>query len=897
MKYREITLTKCLLPNRSLSVMKLILLVFVALSPLRLHGQVSFFPPPIYAGSANVFEADFNGDGKPDLLGIDGTLQLGNGNGTFTLGTAVIVMPLAVADFNGDGKPDILEAGTGTLLVLLGNGDGTFQTPISTNSGASLSALTAIDLNGDGKTDVVGVFNSNLMVYIGKGDGTFAAGVPYSLGMTPTGRLTITPGDFTGDGKTDLAVSVSGTTVPGEEIILLGNGDGTFQPAKSSVGGFTITSAVAGDFNHDGKLDLVIYDAGFCNGTCSQPSALLLLGNGDGTFQQPITALQQPPASFIPGAVAAADVNGDGKLDLIVVSPPLLEIYLGDGKGGFSSTHSYMMSPSSYSDGIENAPVIADFNRDGKLDIAAGNYLLPGNGDGTFRGLPAVPLPAIGPSALGDFDKKGINDVAIVSVNNVFILINDGTGALVLAHTYTLQQPSYGIAASDLDRDGNLDLIVVGTDASSQEWGYSVLLGNGDGSFKPPAFYQESLVTGANQYSMVIADFNHDGKPDFATTLGTSQSLAVLLGNGDGTFSAPSYLFDDSGVGLVDADFNNDGKLDLATVGSGLVILLGKGDGSFEPASIETASVGNTLFTSDFNKDGNADLISGHVFLGNGDGTFTALTQTISGYDLADFNSDGKIDVLGPTNTGIPVCCGVNLGNGDGTFGPAIDVFSIGFKFDPVQPIFERGADMNGDGKPDLVVGETSGMPGVFVVLNTTVPATGLGFGVGAGGNSVTVSAGQTAAYTLSIGGAGMAGTATLTCSGLPAGASCAPASIQVNAQSVTTFTFNIATTSRQSAGLYALRFGWTWALGFIGLLVLPFSAQGKTYFSKSGRLVVLSLLFLASSCGGGNSSVPAVNPVPGANPNGTPMGTYNIVITATAGTTVAPLPLTLTVK
>src|SRR3984885_9847091 len=141
------------------------------------HAQVNFSTPPKFAGTGPMFVADFNGDGKPDILTSDGTLNLGNGDGTFTTGTPVSGTALAVADFSGDGKPDVLEAGTGTLLVLLGNGDGTFQPPVTTNSGASLTAVAAIDLNGDGKADVVGIFNNTLRVYLANGDGTFAAGV------------------------------------------------------------------------------------------------------------------------------------------------------------------------------------------------------------------------------------------------------------------------------------------------------------------------------------------------------------------------------------------------------------------------------------------------------------------------------------------------------------------------------------------------------------------------------------------------------------------------------------------------------------------------------------------------------------------------------------------------
>jgi hypothetical protein len=283
------------------------------------HAQVSFFQPPTYSdggsGLRQPFVADFNGDGKPDILVSDGTMNLGNGDGTFQLGTPVSTSAtggiLAVADFNGDGKPDVLEQGTGTLLVLLGNGDGTFQPPISTASGASLMSVAAVDLNGDGKADAIGVFGSSLLVYLSKGDGTFAPGVSYNLGVTVLNSPGLSLGDFNGDGKTDVVVSINGVNLPGVEVALLGNGDGTLQTARTSASVYyPMGSPAVGDFNGDGKLDVAL--SGGCSGCGVVVNVYLLLGNGDGTFQAPTVAFTGG------GALDAADVNGDGKLDLVL---------------------------------------------------------------------------------------------------------------------------------------------------------------------------------------------------------------------------------------------------------------------------------------------------------------------------------------------------------------------------------------------------------------------------------------------------------------------------------------------------------------------------------------------------------------------------------------------------
>jgi hypothetical protein len=701
-------------------VLPLALLIMLLPSLAVAQGQYNFIVPPTFTGTGNLFAADFNGDGKLDLLDSYGNLQLGNGDGTFIPGPSVAGTPLAVADFNGDGKPDVLEQGTGTLLVLLGNGDGTFQAPISTDSGADLTGIAAGDLNGDGKADVVGVFNGSMLVYLSKGDGTFAAGVPYSLGTTSTPSAPMTLADFNGDKKTDAAVSIDSSNGPGQEIVFLGNGDGTFRTALTSPGVDGPESVVAGDFNGDGKLDLAISFSG--TPTSVPPGVSVLLGNGDGTFQAPTIVIPTD------GSLAVADLNGDGKLDLVLQNFPAnwiswAEIYLGNGNGTFSNTRSYFLNVEAFPSGV---PVIADFNLDGKPDVAAGDYLLLGNGDGTFQGVAGLPLPftycgcggfGAALAVVGDFDKNAAPYIAAINGSNLDILSNDGAATLALAHTYTLQQPTPGIATGDLNGDGNLDLVV-----ASGNTGYSVLLGNGDGSFQPPAFYQLANAG----YSIVLADFNRDGKLDLAIPAG-NQTVAVLLGNGNGTFGAPIYTFDGGGGSLVSADFNGDGKPDLAAVGaSGITILLGNGDGTFQTATfISTVTGESLLFTADLNGDGKPDLITGggYVFLGNGDGTFTALAyKGISVYALADINGDGKPDVIGPQTS--TQCCGFYLGNGDGTFGPYISVLNIeSGKIFQFVPGFVLAADMTAAGKQDVIMGGGS-VPGVFVLINITNPVT-----------------------------------------------------------------------------------------------------------------------------------------------------------------------------
>jgi len=869
--------------------------IFVVFCCAAVQAQVSFFQPLPYSGKGAAFVANFNG--KPDILAGDGTMNLGNGDGTFTLGTPVSGTVLAVADFNGDGKLDLLEQGTGTLLVLLGKGDGTFQTPVSTASGASLSQIVVTDLRGNGLSDVIGVFGNSLLVYLSKGDGTFAAQTSYSLGTISTGAsVVISVGDFNGDKKQDVVVSMGDLTA-GQELTFLGNGDGTLNPTPVSSNGVPYPGSVAvADFNGDGKLDMAV--AQTFQG--SSQTVDILVGQGNGGFSTLTTSIP-------PGYLSVGDLRGIGKQDL-VVSAGGDDVYLGNGDGTFVNASNY----------VNSGGIIADINLDGKMDLVSIDGVLLGNGDGTFHSNVAGIVNAFGywgsGTVLGKFENNGATGAATLGLGTnsgttLYILHNNGTGLLFQSQTYTI--PNVGttpLLTADLRGDGNLDLIVGGTN------GYSVLLGNGDGTFQSPLYSNIGDIT-----FMVVADVNNDQKPDLIVQTGSAgtpgQTLMVLLGNGDGTFKSPVSYYD-AGLGtLLVADFNGDGKPDIAASGqltdspAQTGILVGNGDGTFQNIVFPTSLNGfEASFTEDFNDDHKPDLLgqgSGgwQVALGNGDGTFTLLPSFTSAFacftpgGIADFNGDGIQDLLGnfqcgSHSAGPPA---IALGNGDGTFHSPINV--------PVPqsalPTFARTVgvigDMNGDGLPDLVFPyPASDVPvygaGLGVLINTTHPVQPDFTVSSASGSptSQTISAGQKASFTLMLAPAGsFSGMVNLSCAITPVvspAPTCALSSSSVNISGGTTqsVTVTVQTTASTSAGtLPDLRLPpgagpllWSLMIGMLGTAWLGMRRR-RSLPAVAASVVVLAFVFVGG-CGGGSNSLHTTP--------GTPSGTYTATVTATSG-------------
>jgi hypothetical protein len=628
---------------------------------------------------------------------------------------------LAVGDFNNDGKPDLAVANRNSVSIVLGNGNGSFQPPLSYTVAGGATSVTVADLNGDGKLDLAMSGYRTVSILLGNGDGTFQPAVSYPAGFEP---ISVAVGDFNRDGKLDLAVADFGDPCcngpPGNVAILLGNGDGTFRPPSHYAAGSNPTSIATADFNHDGKLDLAV--------STDFSGVEVLLGNGDGTFQPAVGY----NVAVYAASLAITDFNNDGEPDLAVADSVGVSILLGNGDGTFQAAVNYNTGATPIS------VAVADFSRDGKPDLAVANSeytgdynysvsVLLGTGTGTFQ--PAINYPlggGAGSVVAADFNRDGKPDLAVDAYPGLTILMGKGNGAFVEPVNNLLQGPPGSVVTGDFNLDGKLDLAIT---TSS---GISVLLGKGNGAFYPAVYYP----VGGTPLSLAVSDFNDDGKPDLAVTVGgTAYNISVLLGNGDGTFRPPVTSLVGFVLGsLAVGDFNLDGKPDLAVINNtsspnspGVVIALGNGDGTFQYPSMTYFAGPNAgaLAVADVNDDGKPDVVvvnydtqqgygpgSVAILLGNGNGTLASPVQYDVGNGatsvvVGDFNGDGKLDLaVGQTAVyGSASSVSILLGYGGGYFLPAVN-YAVG-----TGQISLAIGEFNGDGKPDLAIAN-NGFPG-----------------------------------------------------------------------------------------------------------------------------------------------------------------------------------------
>lgn len=364
-----------------------------------------------------IIAADVNHDGKLDLISTSNGglyVSIGNGDGTFqpalNYQTGGNIGTVIASDFNDDGKLDLAAGGGGSVSVLLGNGDGTFQPyQDATGSGAG-PWLVAGDFNLDGNQDLATFTFTNggvdAGVFLGNGDGTFQSSVNSSV---PNYGLIVT-GDFNGDGKLDLAVTVEGDSAV---AILLGNGDGSFQTAVEYPTAAAPLNVVVADLSGDGNLDLATTTIGNENTGMSVVS--VLLGSGDGTFQ-PHVDYPVPIPTFVFG-LAVGDLNGDGTPDLTVTSPPgghstglpsLITTYLNRGDGTFRDEGYFATGA------FPETVAVGDFNGDGMIDLASAN-----NGDSTISVLPQATAVLSRTKITFPSTKVGSSTTAKVILSNI----------------------------------------------------------------------------------------------------------------------------------------------------------------------------------------------------------------------------------------------------------------------------------------------------------------------------------------------------------------------------------------------------------------------------------------------------------------------------------------------
>lgn len=340
---------------------------------------------------------------------------------------------VVTGDFNGDGRLDLAVANSSSnsVSILRGNANGTFQPAQNFATGAVPRSLAVGDFNKDGKLDLVtanaGAYE--VSVLSGNGDGTFRAPTNIEIGLR---QLSVAVGDFNSDGTLDLAVASTvlysgyNASYPGavEYDVLLGHGDGSFgAPSRNKIsfGDSIYTAAVTvADFNNDGKLDFAMALA-----TQFSQNVTVALGTGAGALG-PATSFT---VGYAPEAVAAGDVNGDGKVDLVTanLSGDSVSVLLGSGTGSFGAAQDYDAGSQ------PRSVAMADFDGDGKIDLVSANAVgvtvLLGNGTGSFKGPVSVAAGSYPFGvAVGDFNGDGRRDVvsANANSNNVSVLLNDG---------------------------------------------------------------------------------------------------------------------------------------------------------------------------------------------------------------------------------------------------------------------------------------------------------------------------------------------------------------------------------------------------------------------------------------------------------------------------------------
>ena len=713
-----------------------------------------------------------------------------------TLPAGFLPTSIATADFNRDGKMDwiVSNGGTSDLWIYFGNGDGTAQLPkIIRLTGAGPIQVFAADLRKNGMTDLIvaEADSQTVGVLLGNGDGTFQPEVTY---FVPGPPLCVAVADLNGDGKPDIVAGIIGDERIGPLATLRGDGTGKFGAPITTPGynpnePYLTVRVVLKDLNGDGLPDLALIDEGDLN----MAGGHTYVNNGDGTFKHADYFLEADP--IFPTDLALADMDGDACADVVTVEiGGTAEIFKGTCDGNVQGF------PNVKGLGAGEAAIsvrIADMNGDGKLDIVASGgafgvdrifgeeasnlvTVLLGDGSGNFA-TPQVyrAEPSLVGLALVDLNGDGKPDVIAASqdTDTALVMMNNGQGKLdgpTGHYVGYLTEGQFGASnapftsffVQDLNGDGKLDLAFVGYPQTfSQPWQLVTMLNDGTGHFGSAnrAPLADFDFAGTAPLSYVFADLHGTGKPDLVTVAQGYQGqpnvdLIMVPNNGDGTFGrakvTPLSTNQFLGMTLIaPGDFNHDGKTDMVGIAYGpqpapgqpgpanVAFFAGNGDGTlqapkFTPLGSSIAGAPTMIFSGDFNRDGKLDVLiwtnsngvpsadhNVYEFLGNADGTFSApklLLSNVGPFGEADLNHDGFPDLVVFNQIPAPQLNGfllpsftIYIGKADGTFAkgetyaPYSGIMASGYGFSnvgPDQSLAPMLADFNGDGNIDIGV-------------------------------------------------------------------------------------------------------------------------------------------------------------------------------------------------
>lgn len=704
----------------------IIILVFAATTalagPLFNTRQDYAFPEFINCAASG----DIDGDGLLDVVvGFRGVIQelplvslCNNGDGTFRYIEGPEYhnygyVALALEDVDLDGDLDAIALNSTIARIFRGNGDGTFQVPTLVYLNENANDIATGDMNGDGAPDLVTSSSNyhNITLVLGNGDGTFGSPVSYALGDPAYySPVSVAVGDLNNDGYDDVATANRNRD---SVSVLLAQGDGTLQPAVVYPAGNEPKDVTFGDLDGDQILDLIAVNY-------EDTHLTIMHGNGDGTFGE----AESPPVPNHCTSATICDLNDDNRMDLAFSSGHYhdevhqVPILLANGDGTFQQ--SFTGTP------YESSQVIAgDFNSDNQPDLVIQSNvlsLLPGKSDGSFMAAETLDIVSwSGPIAVALADLDGNQNLDLVVANNfdnnAWIFLGNGDGTFQSEHQYWMGSNPVALDLADFNGDGNQDMAMAGWSHSAVRGYVTVRLGNGNGHFQQPSHYLDVNRT----YSLASGDLDGDGDLDLAVSCrfpDLYDRISILVGQGDGTFSVGSsyILLPDTPEDLALGDIDGDGHPDLVvvTLDEGTFLMLGNGDNTFQSA-INLGHNGHATAIGDLNSDGNPDLVVGNadrpeggtgatVLLGKGDGTFfDAVSYPAPGFAMSivleDINADGSLDIVMGTNYSN---VSILPGNGDGTFQNATG-YGIG-----EDALSVALGDLDNDGLPDLAAATTA---------------------------------------------------------------------------------------------------------------------------------------------------------------------------------------------